>query len=154
MSRILRSAAIPILIVVVLAFIATRVLAPGGEEEPTPTYTEFIAQVLQKETPDGARLRVYFGAGAEEFPPKTVYGFDQVEQDLKSGWSFYASLHNHTYEADALGYSLGHPGPSTVDVHLYSNVGRRLGLRWAWVTNGFYTGVVATDDLDLFESRE
>ena len=44
MSRFFKSAAFPILIVVVLAFFARELIAPSGEQEP-PTYSEFLAQV-------------------------------------------------------------------------------------------------------------
>ncbi len=44
MRRFFRSAAFPILIVVVLAFFAQRLISPGDEKE-TPSYDEFIAQV-------------------------------------------------------------------------------------------------------------
>ena len=47
MKRFLRSAAFPILIVVVLAFFAQRLISPPTTEE-TPTYTEFIAQVEER----------------------------------------------------------------------------------------------------------
>ena len=42
MRRFFRSAAFPILIVIVLAFFAQRLISPATQEE-TPTYTEFIA---------------------------------------------------------------------------------------------------------------
>ncbi len=44
MSRFFKSAAFPILIVVVLAFFAQRLISPG-QEEKVPTYSEFLAQV-------------------------------------------------------------------------------------------------------------
>ncbi len=44
MSRFFKSAAFPILIVVVLAFFAQRLINPG-EQQPVPTYTEFLQQV-------------------------------------------------------------------------------------------------------------
>jgi cell division protease FtsH len=47
LKRFLRSAAFPILIVVVLAFFAQRLISPPTTEE-TPTYTEFIAQVEER----------------------------------------------------------------------------------------------------------
>src|SRR3954454_15468201 len=44
MRRFFRSAAFPILIVIVLAFFAQKLISgPGGE--PTPNYTGFLAQV-------------------------------------------------------------------------------------------------------------
>jgi cell division protease FtsH len=49
MRRFFRSAAFPILIVIVLAFFAQRLINPGeGEEQPT--YTDFIAQVEERPT--------------------------------------------------------------------------------------------------------
>ncbi|MEX2412498.1 MAG: ATP-dependent metallopeptidase FtsH/Yme1/Tma family protein, partial [Thermoleophilaceae bacterium] len=44
MSRFFKSAAFPILIVVVLAFFAQRLISPG-EEQPVTTYSQFLAQV-------------------------------------------------------------------------------------------------------------
>ncbi|MGZ5311687.1 MAG: ATP-dependent metallopeptidase FtsH/Yme1/Tma family protein, partial [Solirubrobacterales bacterium] len=44
MKRFFRSAAFPILIVVVLAFFAQRLISPD-EKKDAPTYNEFIAQV-------------------------------------------------------------------------------------------------------------
>jgi len=44
MRRLFRSAAFPILIVIVLAFFAQRLINPGEQEEP-PTYNEFLAQI-------------------------------------------------------------------------------------------------------------
>src|SRR5436189_3259870 len=43
MRRFFRSAAFPILIVIVLAFFAQRLISPGQQEQ-TPTYSEFKAQ--------------------------------------------------------------------------------------------------------------
>jgi cell division protease FtsH len=44
MRRFFRSAAFPILIVIVLAFFAQRLISPGSSEQ-TPTYNDFIAQI-------------------------------------------------------------------------------------------------------------
>jgi cell division protease FtsH len=44
MRRFFRSAAFPILIVIVLAFFAQRLISPGQEEQ-TPTFSEFLSQV-------------------------------------------------------------------------------------------------------------
>ncbi|HEX6585579.1 MAG TPA: ATP-dependent zinc metalloprotease FtsH [Solirubrobacterales bacterium] len=46
MRRFFRSAAFPILIVVVLAFFAQRLISPGSEDK-TPSYNEFVQQVEQ-----------------------------------------------------------------------------------------------------------
>ncbi len=56
MKRISRSGAlVPILIVIVLAFFAQRIISPSTEEDK-PTYSEFIAQIN----------------GAEGAPPPTT----------------------------------------------------------------------------------
>ena len=44
MSRFFKSAAFPILIVVVLAFFAQKLISPG-EEKKAPRYDQFVAQV-------------------------------------------------------------------------------------------------------------
>jgi cell division protease FtsH len=44
MRRFFRSAAFPILIVIVLAFFAQRLISPGEQEDP-PSYNEFIQQI-------------------------------------------------------------------------------------------------------------
>jgi ATP-dependent Zn protease len=44
MSRFFKSAAFPILIVVVLAFFAQRLISPGTQQQP-PSYGDFIQQL-------------------------------------------------------------------------------------------------------------
>jgi cell division protease FtsH len=43
MQRFLRSAAFPILIIILLAFVAQRLVSSGGSDEPDPTFNEFLA---------------------------------------------------------------------------------------------------------------
>ena len=50
--------------------------------------------------------------------------------------------------------ALGVPAPSTSDVELFRGLTARLGLREVWVTNGMYTGVVASANLLKFTTRE
>ena len=45
MSRFFKSAAFPILIVVVLAFFAQKLIGGPGSNEPTPSYGDFISQL-------------------------------------------------------------------------------------------------------------
>ena len=49
MRRFFRSAAFPILIVIVLAFFAQRLISPGTQEQ-TPSYDEFLSQVKNQPT--------------------------------------------------------------------------------------------------------
>ena len=55
MSRFFKSAAFPILIVVVLAFFAQKLISPGARTH-VPNYSEFIAQVEPKTDPKGNPL--------------------------------------------------------------------------------------------------
>ncbi|HZJ29526.1 MAG TPA: ATP-dependent zinc metalloprotease FtsH, partial [Solirubrobacterales bacterium] len=47
MKRFFKSAAFPILLVVVLAFIAQQMISPNPDEDEQPVYSQFIAQVEQ-----------------------------------------------------------------------------------------------------------
>ena len=47
MSRFFKSAAFPILIVVVLAFFAQRLISPGTQEQ-APVYGDFITQLQRR----------------------------------------------------------------------------------------------------------
>ncbi len=114
------------------------------------TPNEFIAHVLRK----GERLKVYFGGSDEAFPPKSVYGLDEVAADVAAGWTYWAILHNHTVRTRDGKPALGVPAPSTSDVELFRGLAARLGLREIWVTNGMYTGVVLSEHLAAFHTRE
>jgi hypothetical protein len=50
--------------------------------------------------------------------------------------------------------ALGIPAPSTSDVQLFKGLAERLGLRKVWVTSGMYTGVVHSENLGQFSTRE
>lgn len=99
-------------------------------------------------------MRIYFGAGDELFPPKSVYGFDQVERDVADGWDYAVALHNHTFQ-DAEGWMrLGVPAPSISDIQLLNGLVERLGLDAAWVTNGIYTVEIPAADLGRYLGPE
>ncbi|MFL5894824.1 MAG: ATP-dependent metallopeptidase FtsH/Yme1/Tma family protein, partial [Thermoleophilaceae bacterium] len=51
MSRFFKSAAFPILIVVVLAFFAQKLISPGARTH-VPNYSEFVGQVQQGQVKD------------------------------------------------------------------------------------------------------
>lgn len=116
--------------------------------------TEFLASVLRKTVDGEARLRVYLGAGDELFPPKSVYGFDQVERDVADGWAYVAMLHNHTLQTVGDEIRLGVPAPSISDVQLLNGLVESYGLQQAWVTNGLYTVVIDAADLGRYLEPE
>lgn len=114
--------------------------------------TEFIASVLHRKAENTGEhdTVVIFGAGSEMFPPRSVYGFDLVEQYRAQGWTYTFLLHNHTTQADG---TLGVPVPSTSDVALARNLAESLGLQRVRVTNGFYTFDAAVEELAAFRAR-
>jgi hypothetical protein len=111
--------------------------------------TEFVAQVLRR----GDRLKVYMGASDQEFPPKSVYGLNEVAVDVAAGWQYSVVLHNHTVRTLKGRTALGVTAPSTSDVGLFSGLVPQLGLREVWVTNGIFTGVVSAENLVRFAAR-
>jgi hypothetical protein len=115
--------------------------------------TEFLASVLRKEVNGEYRLAVVFGAGDEMFPPKTVYGFDVVDDYGARGWLYWYALHNHTIQRIADRLALGTPALSTSDVQLTRNLAAGSGLESARVTNGFFTYSVPSTELGLLRSR-
>ena len=112
--------------------------------------SEFIAHILRKDD----RLKIYFGSSAEPFPPKSVYGTEEVAADVAAGWQYLVVLHNHPLQTRDGKSTLGVPVPSTSDVSLLAGLVARLGLREVWVTNGMYTGVVSAENLARFIGRE
>ena len=112
--------------------------------------TEFAAHVLRRDE----RIKVYLGASDQMFPPKRFYGLDEVAADVAAGWEHWVVLHNHTVQTLAGKPALGVPAPSTSDVELFRGLIARLGLREVWVTNGMFTGVVPSEKLSQFSTRE
>lgn len=87
------------------------------------------------------------------FPPKTVYGFDVVEDYMAKGWLYGYALHNHTTQPNGDLLALGNPTLSTSDVQITRNLVEDLGLEGARVTNGFYTFNLMAEELVHFRSR-
>ena len=49
MQRFLKSAAFPILIIILLAFVAQRLVSSGGDEAPDPTFNQFLGFIEQNQ---------------------------------------------------------------------------------------------------------
>ncbi len=112
--------------------------------------TEFVASVLRKGSDEREEIVVVFGAGAELFPPKTVYGFDIVDDYLAQGWSYWYVLHNHTRQNNG---ALGIPVPSTSDVQFGRGLAAKRGLKRVRVTNGFYSFDAGIDEMRALRAR-
>lgn len=116
--------------------------------------TEFLASIVRKDVDGRPVLRVFFSASDTMFPPKSYYGFDEVEKHLAEGWRDWVMMHNHTVQSNQGRVALGAPTLSASDVHLVRNLARDRGLEQARVTNGFYTIEVPASDFGLFHARE
>src|SRR5687768_3116605 len=85
MSRFFKNAAFPILIVVVLAFFAQRLISPG-EEKPKPNYGQFLTQVENGEVKSvtiKTRDNTIEVASGPEGKTKYTTGYpDNTEQQL------------------------------------------------------------------------
>jgi hypothetical protein len=112
--------------------------------------TEFIAHILRRDD----RLKLYFAASDQMFPPKQFYGLEKVSADVTAGWEYWVVLHNHTVRTLDGKPALGVPAPSTSDVQLFKGLVGDLGLREVWVTNGMYTGIVRSENLGQFDPRD
>ncbi|MEM9055829.1 MAG: hypothetical protein AAGD86_00040 [Pseudomonadota bacterium] len=117
------------------------------------TPTEFLASVLRRTTAEVTELTVVFGAGAELFPPKAVYGLDVVQEYRAQGWQFWYMIHNHTLQRDGDAVVLGVPAPSSSDVRFARSLADSHGLQRVRVTNGFYTFDAAVSDLASLRAR-
>ncbi len=115
--------------------------------------TEFVASVLWKEVAGEPRLLIVFGASDVLFPPKSVYGFDVVEEYMAEGWFYVYALHNHTIQQNGDLIALGNPTLSTSDVQVTRNLVEGMGLESARVTNGFYTFSLMAEELVHLRSR-
>jgi hypothetical protein len=112
--------------------------------------TEFLASVLSKGSDEREEIVVVFGAGTGLSPPKTVYGFDIVDEYLAQGWSYWYLLHNHTRQSNR---ALGVPVPSTSDVQFARGLAAKRGLKRVRVTNGFYSFDAGIDEMRAFRAR-
>ena len=89
-----------------------------------------------------------------DVPSKNFYGLEEVAAEVKAGWQYWAVLHNHTVRTLDGRPALGMPAPSTSDVQLFKGLVENLGLREVWITNGMYTGVVSSENLGQFNTRQ
>jgi len=113
--------------------------------------TGFLSAVLRKTDASGTRLKVYYGASDEMHPPKAVYGIEQAKADVAAGWTFWMLLHNHTPTGEGGRHAVGSPAPSRPDAQFFKILHAKYGLREAWITNGYFTGVIPAENFDKFE---
>ncbi len=120
--------------------------------------TELGAYILR----GGGKVKMYL-SGADRVGQKVRGAItDLVRQDVAHGFALVAHLHNHPFlfdrkvgdrmwtTAENLRDYGGAVAPSTNDTRVYQSLRDELGLRAAWITNGFDTAHIAASDFDLF----
>lgn len=117
--------------------------------------TEFIALILER----GKYLKIYFlshNLGNGQAPlPSLVYS--ELKQDLKEGWKYKISLHNHPFmfnisTGDIGGTVIPSGNKSYGDVHFFLQEVQHFDLQEVWITNGFNT--IRLNQRDLFFAAE
>jgi hypothetical protein len=116
--------------------------------------TEFLLSVLEQRAGGRRRLRLYFAAGDQMFPPKSVYPFADIAADVARGWEYTVMLHNHTIRRRGDRPALGVTAPSTSDVQMLRGLAIDLKLRAAWITNGVYTIEIPAAGFDQYLTRD
>jgi hypothetical protein len=97
------------------------------------------------------RVRIYFAASDQPWPPKPGPIIPHLEQALTEGWRLRYHLHNH-YDPPGEQY-VGALAPSLADAQYFKALRERFGLPHALITNGFHTVVLPADTFEQFFSH-
>ncbi|MHB1539389.1 MAG: ATP-dependent zinc metalloprotease FtsH [Solirubrobacteraceae bacterium] len=113
MSRFFKSAAFPILIVIVLAFFASKLLSSGGSSQPTHTYQTLVAKELPKGEVASAELKQKGSAVAVELKNKEKFevGFvpnaaPELLKELKEASARFGTKYNVETDGSSIWLSL------------------------------------------------
>lgn len=108
--------------------------------------TEFHGFILVHDAK--GKVRCYFGASDQPWPPRPNVILDAIEKDLGNGWNLRYHLHNH-YEPSDNGY-VGVLAPSMADAQFYRFLKQDFNLTNALITNGFHTVTLQRDEFESF----
>ncbi|MEM7372299.1 MAG: hypothetical protein AAF587_27015 [Bacteroidota bacterium] len=111
--------------------------------------TEFHGFILQNDSL--GRIRIYFGASDQGWPPKATPLVEHMEGIIDEGWRLSHHLHNH-YESAENNY-LGIMAPSLADAHYFKVLHARFEVEEARITNGFCTLLLSGEELNLLNSH-
>ncbi|MHB1468383.1 MAG: ATP-dependent zinc metalloprotease FtsH [Solirubrobacteraceae bacterium] len=113
MSRFFKSAAFPILIVIVLAFFASKLIASSGSKQPSRTYQTFVTKELPKGEVASAELKQKGSALAVELKNKEKYEFGFVPnaapellKELKEASTKFGTKYNVETDSSSIWLSL------------------------------------------------
>ncbi|WP_428265738.1 hypothetical protein [Haliangium sp.] len=116
--------------------------------------TELAAFILRRRSEGGhVHLRIYYSTADQPGLKMSPAIMDPLEADVAQGWTFWVMLHNHNFFFDQEPVQVGVPAPSKTDVELLRVFRDQLGLRQAWITNGFHTLVLSPDDLSILRAH-
>lgn len=117
--------------------------------EKTPN--EFVAAILQK----GSLLKIYFLSDKieEGSAPKAEVTNQEIQKDLKLGYTYLINLHNHPFmlsnpTGDIGGTTLPSGDSDYGDVYVFNNLVVAFQLKNAWITNGFNSVRLNQKDID------
>lgn len=96
-------------------------------------------------------LRIYFAASDTEWPPHPNLILDELDKELKKGWKLIGHLHNHYCKKDK--DYIGILAPSLADAQYFKMLKEEFQLERAFITNGFHTVVIESEDFERFESH-
>jgi hypothetical protein len=108
--------------------------------------TEFHGFILEHQ--ELRKIRVYFGASDQPWPPKPYIIITHLKEDLKNGWTLKQHLHNHYEPAEDL--YIGVMAPSIADAHYFQMLRDNYQVETALITNGFTTVELQQDELEGF----
>lgn len=126
----------------------------GRDERFATDGPEFIAYFLQRK----GKLRAYFltndsggirGAGVSSL-------LRRIDADRDAGWKVLANLHNHSFFLNDLDSKKpqGVLAPSANDIGVFISHIERFGLKGAYITNGFHTLYVSSQDIKLYAAAK
>ncbi len=97
------------------------------------------------------KVRVYVAASDTEWPPRPHVLLDQLDIDMRVGWTLDYHLHNHYCKADK--DYLGILAPSLADAQYYKMLAGEFQVKKALITNGYHTVVIDQSEFAKFESH-
>jgi hypothetical protein len=110
--------------------------------------TEFHGFILKDSV--NKRIRLYFAASDQRWPPKAHRILDEIERDLKGSWKLKFHMHNHYRDPDEF---VGVLAPSLADAHYYKMLRNDFNVAYALISNGFHTLQASSSEFDKFESH-
>ncbi len=111
--------------------------------------TEFHGFIAEQDSLN--RIRVYFAASDQPWPPKPNIIISELQKEMLNGWKLKYHLHNH-YESSLKNY-VGIMAPSLADAQYYKWLYEKFKIEKALITNGFNTVEIESEEFAEFISH-